>query len=495
MSRSNLTALLGTVLVAFALSTIGFLPSAAYADEEADEVSEADRDAARDAFALGREAYMALRYTEAIGHFERAYELLPNPRLLLFIGQAYANMGEYGRAIDNYERYAASSDEAEQEISDELEMLRSQAMINSIFEAGDIVFEAVSRARGSQPPPRGARRQELGVTMRDVPVQIRSSPSGARVYLDERELGPIGVTPLETRLFTGRHLLIIERDNYETVHDIVQVAALSPGESIPVLTYDLDRAGVQVQARVIPSSASLTWIAAGGDRQSLGTGNYEGSLMAGSGTFIVQHGASARRIEMTIVPNEDGSPLELVLSLDEERTVRSEERLGIGSVRIVSSLDEAEVVVNGRTIGTGPGSYERELSPGAHLVQLRRQGYATWSRTVRVAAGETEEVIPPAELARLRGPLVWPAYLLIPVGAGLTGYGLYAFFDADDDSTAGPLAITGTGGALLLTGITWAIVGSAIKSNREARADAPVTTRWALSPTRHGASIQLLGRF
>lgn len=475
------------VVASFATDTRAEASSAAAQEAEA-------REQAREAFARGRDAYMELRFVEAIGHFERANAILPNPRLFLFIGQSYANLEDFDRAIAAYERFADTSPEAAAEIADELSLLRIQALVSALLEASAGVDDAVLRSRGSQPPPRSSRRFELGVSMRDVPVQIRTVPSGASVYLDDRELGPIGTTPLETRLFTGRHLLIVERENYEPLRQIVQVATLAPGESIPVFRFEMRRQEVPVRVSVTPSTATLTWIAEGGSRRSLGVGNYEGELMAGPGTFIVQQGANDRRVEVVLRPNADGTPVQIEVSLD-ERTATTQARMGLGTLRLVTSLEGAEVLVNGRPIGTGPGAFERELSPGAHVVQVRREGFVSWSQTVRITADEVSEVVPPAELARVRGPLVWPAYLLMPAGAGLAGYGAYAWVSAEDGEDTAGLVMLGAGCAMVAAGLTWALVGSSMRRARVRSAEAPGDTRWVFAPTPFGASLQFQGHF
>jgi tetratricopeptide (TPR) repeat protein len=54
------------------------------------------------------------------------------------------------------------------------------------------------------------------------------------------------------------------------------------------------------------------------------------------------------------------------------------------------SATGASVTIDGKVIGTAPLSHS--VTPGAHLVQISREGYAPWSSSVTVAAGSQMEV-------------------------------------------------------------------------------------------------------
>lgn len=58
----------------------------------------------------------------------------------------------------------------------------------------------------------------LGVTKERV--QFKSSPNGARIYVDD---SPVGKTPIEKNLSTGTHRIRIVRDDYEPWEDVFEV--------------------------------------------------------------------------------------------------------------------------------------------------------------------------------------------------------------------------------------------------------------------------------
>lgn len=70
---------------------------------------QADHDReARFLFEAGRTAYDAGRYREALGHFQRAYELSQRPQLLYNVGQAADRLREDQLALDAFERYLSA---------------------------------------------------------------------------------------------------------------------------------------------------------------------------------------------------------------------------------------------------------------------------------------------------------------------------------------------------------------------------------------------------
>jgi tetratricopeptide (TPR) repeat protein len=89
-------------------SWLAFAPLVARAQEGA---TAEDRQA-RSAFQAGREAFDAGRWEEALGHFEKAYELSPRPMLLYNIAKAQDNLGQLREARATYKRFLAAVPDA-----------------------------------------------------------------------------------------------------------------------------------------------------------------------------------------------------------------------------------------------------------------------------------------------------------------------------------------------------------------------------------------------
>lgn len=83
-------------------------------------------------------------------------------------------------------------------------------------------------------------------------VRVTSTPSGAMVYVGDKDAGPVGVTPILLKLKPGEHGLIIELEGYQPVVQQVQVPK-GKGPAIDVAVTLLPAVG----ALVISGDAAL----------------------------------------------------------------------------------------------------------------------------------------------------------------------------------------------------------------------------------------------
>jgi len=361
-----------------------------------------DVEQARAEFWQGNEAFALHDYRRALEHFELAYELAPNPRLLEYMARCHAEVGDYGLAIQRLELLVEQEPESAEELRASIEELRVEMVVRAVDMAVQEVDGAVARARGEQPQPINQLRQRLGTAMRDVPVQILSDPRGAEVYIDGVEFGAYGITPLTTPLFTGPHLIEIRKPYYEPVQQILNVTVPGPGESIPVVNARLRRQEVPVDISVVPLTANVTFLSDTGERRSLGAGGYSGVLPAGPCTFIVQNAGRDRRVEQVLELPEGESTLAFTLHLDNQQ-VRQSVAVEIGLLRVVTQMVDGSVWVDGRRVGDTPGTLELDLPAGPHTVEVRRDGYTPFAQSVDVQPGSpTVLYVPALERARRR---------------------------------------------------------------------------------------------
>jgi len=54
---------------------------------------------------------------------------------------------------------------------------------------------------------------------------------------------------------------------------------------------------------------------------------------------------------------------------------------------------EAEVFLNYKMIGTSP-LIKKKIKPGAHLLEVRKQGFKTWREEIQVTPGSEQEFFP-----------------------------------------------------------------------------------------------------
>ncbi len=158
--------------IAGALIALGLHASPAYADDPA------TRDAARDRFKLGAQAYTEGRFKDAIDLFLEADRLSNNPAFSYNIGQAYEELGDAANALRWYRSYLR-----------DLPGAPDQAEV--------------------QPRVLAAERHlaERGVQQ----VTVLSSPEGATVTIDGQR---VGVAPWTSELSPGAHQVALELRGY-----------------------------------------------------------------------------------------------------------------------------------------------------------------------------------------------------------------------------------------------------------------------------------------
>lgn len=358
--------------------------------------SPADITAAQEEFALGNAAFGESEWRSAIAHFQAANELAPHPRLLEYIGRCYAQMNDYANAIAHYEQFAATSPEAAEEIAEVLTATRQTAIEFTFFEALGAVADSHARASGEMPEQRTSMRSAFDSLLRDVVVQVRSEPAGAQVFVNDVSLGPIGVTPLQTNMFTGTTWIEVRLPNHAPAGQLVNITA--SGTSIPVFEFELEPIEVPVEITVTPLTASATWIGPRGETRSLGVGGWEGALPAGPATFLLQQGGRDRRIEVDIQPAEDGTTVPVGLSFSQ--TSAPATSFALATLTIVSEATDGEVFVDGRSVGRAPGEFVVDVTPGSHSVELRRERYCTWRQNVELAEDDETRLYTPTSLER-----------------------------------------------------------------------------------------------
>ncbi len=170
--------------------TLALLPSNARAeDTAADTADESDL-----LFELGADAYQRGEYREALEHFLASNRLVPNRNVVFNIARTYEKLGRYPEA----HRYYVKALDAE----------------------GDATIRARIQAALDQLSPNVAV------------LDVKTSPPGATVYIDRKDLGPRGETPRVLGLPAGSYTVIVERPGYHPREVRVDAAALGERRSI-----------------------------------------------------------------------------------------------------------------------------------------------------------------------------------------------------------------------------------------------------------------------
>lgn len=151
------------------------------------DIARAQSPEARAHFARGLELYDEGRLVEALAEFEEAYRIAPTPALLFNLAQLHADLGHAVEATDAYEGFLRDAGPSDAELRGDAE----RAL-------------AVQRARIGR-------------------LSVEVSVAGARVFLDDAELG---TSPLAepVRVSAGEHVVMAQIAGFETQRHRFRIA-------------------------------------------------------------------------------------------------------------------------------------------------------------------------------------------------------------------------------------------------------------------------------
>ncbi len=194
-------------------------------------------------------------------------------------------------------------------------------------------------------------------------VTVESEPSGAMVFAGDEQ---VGVTPATIELLEGSHEITVSKDGF-SAWDGTVVAEPNIAQALPVI--QLQPADARLIVNTIPKGANVTV-----------NGRYRGqSPLTLSLTPDVDYEIGLSKAGYGVTRRN----LRLASNASESIMVDLSARLG--TVTVVVQPDDATVYVDGRARGQGKTTVR--LSSAPHTVEVRRQGYVNWSRTVTPRPG------------------------------------------------------------------------------------------------------------
>lgn len=213
-------------------------------------------------------------------------------------------------------------------------------------------------------------RKELQFALRPAfgSVTVTSTPSGALVFLDEKQ---VGQTPLTLdRIASGSHSLRLQAPQYAVERRNVSVA---DGQTANVaVTLAARFAEITVQA---PQGAVVT---VDGDRK-------------GSGTLSWRQGEGLCDIVVSMAGHRDARrQLEVVAG--RAQTVQLTPQPIYGSASVDSDPMDAEIWIDGKQYGVTPNVVER-LLVGSHTLVLKKSGCADLQQQFSVEEGKEASLL------------------------------------------------------------------------------------------------------
>ena len=199
-------------------------------------------------------------------------------------------------------------------------------------------------------------------------VDISSNPAGAAVFQGTTQ---IGETPMRLELLEGSHTLSLIRDGFKAWDATIETVA---NEDRVLPTVQLEPANAQLQVNSIPRGANVTV-----------NGRYRGQTpvtIALSPDIDYEIGLSKAGYGTTVRKRR------LEAAASEEMTIDLTAR--VGELTVAALPGDATIYIDGRARGTGTVSLK--LSSAPHRLEVKRNGYQTYSRMVTPRPGYPQNI-------------------------------------------------------------------------------------------------------
>jgi formylglycine-generating enzyme required for sulfatase activity len=200
-------------------------------------------------------------------------------------------------------------------------------------------------------------------------VHVESSPPGAELRVDDQV---VGTTPLTTELDHGERSLELKLAGYKAWR---QPLAVEAGVDQQLPSVELVKADGLIDVRSSPSGAAVTV-----DGRFRGETPLELELAPGRSYRVSLSKAGYAPVTRT-VDAVSGQDTSLSVSLEGM----------LGTVRVVAEPADAEIFVDGASMGVSPRSVELTAVP--HRLEVRKAGYATQTSTITPRPGFEQQVL------------------------------------------------------------------------------------------------------
>jgi hypothetical protein len=202
-------------------------------------------------------------------------------------------------------------------------------------------------------------------------LEVKSEPSGAKVYIDGKESGQ---TPLSlSDIRAGRHQIRVVKEGYES-YEVSAETGVGRKEIFARLRQVLLKSELLI--RTDPTRATIYL-----NEKPVGTSPFEGKGLS-PGKYqvrVTQEGYETWKKEITLKP---GEILELPVQL----------ALVEGELVVTAQPSLAKIYINGKFVGNTQYT-GKDLRPGRYSVRVAKEGYEIWEKDVRVEPGKKIEVV------------------------------------------------------------------------------------------------------
>jgi len=205
-------------------------------------------------------------------------------------------------------------------------------------------------------------------------ISVSSTPSGARIYLDGTDMGYYTPATL-TEISVGSHAVVLKKSGYADYTTSVSVTAGQTASVSATLVVQATTGSINVKSTPTGASIALDGINKGTTPATL-TG-----VSTGSHSLVLKKNGYADYT--TSVSVTAGQTASVSATLVAQPTT--------GSINVKSTPPGATIVLDGINKGTTPATLTG-VSTGSHSLVLKKNGYADYTTSVSVTAGQTASV-------------------------------------------------------------------------------------------------------
>lgn len=230
----------------------------------------------------------------------------------------------------------------------------------------DVLKSFASTIKKSDKATAEAKLKELAAKTGTVSIHV--SEAGARVTLDDHDLGP-SPAPALVRTDVGPHRVHVEKEGFAPFDTNVSVTA-GGRAVVEVAMQRSARVGhVSVTG---PAGKSMRVLVDGID---VGGTPWEGDLPAGA------HSIAGRSSDANAAPQQ------IDVAIGTKTQVALVATAATGHVEITTSDGQGFVIVDGKPVAEG--SFTGELPVGPHVIKVKREGYETYEKKIDLQEHET----------------------------------------------------------------------------------------------------------
>lgn len=295
-------------------------------------------DEAETAFVLGNEAFIANDHRRALGYYFVSNRLAPNKNVAFNIARCYEALGDWVEAYRYFQEHA----------------LAPGAPDGNSVQSRDALVRLASKV---------------------ALVEVRSTPPGAAVYIDRKELGLFGKTPRRVPVAPGTHTFIVEHPGYQPFESQPVLATTGTMKTVEALllpvTATLDISGG-------PAGAKVSWLVTG-------QAGVVGTMPV---TLVVPAGSHRLKVES---PGYETREIDISLSPSERRAVVVELEAEVGTLLVNGDESGAIIRLDGVPVGFTPTVLDR-VPVGRHRLEVAAEGFAPYDTEVVVVHRERREV-------------------------------------------------------------------------------------------------------